>query len=240
MHHSQRVATLVLVALFWVAPAFASNGGESNADLIQFDFFGFSIAPAPQNPGDRLELVMVLNPSTTTVPIGFDFENNEYTVHISAMVLNQVVNNGPLQELHYIGGLAEIYEDPAKNAPFAYDTDPADVPDLDPAVVPSTFRDGTLFARLVYFNYIELWYAPAGIGSIAYTHSELRAVGGSAYPEMQQHFLIIGWHNGGGFTNDAGAFIPAGYAMRYDALLKWESPLAVEETTWGGIKGVFR
>jgi hypothetical protein len=52
--------------------------------------------------------------------------------------------------------------------------------------------------------------------------------------------MVIGWHFGGGYTNDGHAFIPAGYGMRYDTLFRWESPLPVEPTTWGAIKAAFQ
>ena len=52
--------------------------------------------------------------------------------------------------------------------------------------------------------------------------------------------MVIGWHMGGGFTNDSRAHIPAGYAMRYGTLIRWENPLPVEPATWGGIKAAFR
>jgi hypothetical protein len=64
-------------------------------------------------------------------------------------------------------------------------------------------------------------------------------VGGSAFPVFQEEHMIVGWHVGGGFTNQPGS-VPAGYGMRYDLLVRWENPLPVDQATWGGIKATFR
>ena len=61
----------------------------------------------------------------------------------------------------------------------------------------------------------------------------------SALDILQGAHMIVGWHLGGGYTNQAGT-VPPGYGLRYDTVLRWESPLPVEPSTWGGIKATFR
>jgi len=78
------------------------------------------------------------------------------------------------------------------------------------------------------YNYnATIFYTPAGIGTIAYTASDLRASGGSALDILQAAHMIVGWHLGGGYTNEPGS-VPEGYGLRYDTVLRWESPLPVE------------
>lgn len=241
----QRTIAAVLLAAL-VAPlapqeAAAWGGGEVDpGDPQQWDFWGFSIAPEPQALGQELRIVGVVSENTTWLPIPLSFAFNEYTVYISGAILSQRIPNGPLVQSTYSGGYADFYADPSFNAPFHSRTDPSQVPPLNPAQVPANFIDGDLVCRMAFRNLITLFYAPAGIGSVAYTASELRATGGTALGILQQHHMVIGWHMGGGYTNDPSARIPAGYAMRYDPLIRWENPLPVEPATWGGIKAAFR
>jgi hypothetical protein len=227
--------------LLGLATAALGSTGEGSGQIIRFDFWGFSIAPDPQAPGDMLQVIGVVNESTTILPLELDFQNNEYTVYMYGLRLAQIVPSGPfITEYHYTGGVAEIYEDPSFNAPFRANTDPELVPELDPTEVPAHFIDGQLLVRFMYRAYISLWYDFAGLGSIAYTATEMRAVGGSALPELHAMHMTVGWHTGGGFTNDEGSYIPDGYGMRYDPQYRWENPLPVEPSTWGNIKASFR
>ncbi|MGD8396659.1 MAG: hypothetical protein PVF43_14415 [Candidatus Eiseniibacteriota bacterium] len=229
---------LCLVAL--LATTAVASTGEGSGEIIRFDFWGFSIAPEPQEPGDVLQVVAAMNAGTTSVPLALDFARNEYTVYIHSARLESVVQNGPLIEYHYDGGYVDLFEDPAFNAPFQSTTSPDEVPPLDPSEVPAYFVDGSHLLRFAFRDLVTLFYEPAGIGTIAYTASELRATGGKAYRDLHDMHMTIGWHLGGGYTNDQGAYIPEGYGMRYDALLQWENPLPVESSTWGGIKASFR
>ena len=227
---------LIVAAL---APTAGATTGGGQSPLIQFDYYGFSVPPEPTKIGDEFTMVGVLSPGTTSAPVTMDFAANEYTVYVHGLVVSDIVINGPLIETHYTGGFVDIYEDPSFNAPFQHNSEPGSVAPLDPAEVPGNFTDGTLFLRFRYIDYITLWFESAGLGSIAFTASELRSTRiGLAAPELISLFMVAGWHNGGGYTNDPGAFIPPGYGNRYDALIRWESPLPVEETSWGAIKGL--
>jgi hypothetical protein len=168
-----------------------------------------------------------------------DFGSNEYTVHIHGLVLRNRKPNGPLVQSAFEGGTAEIYRDPSFNAPFKHNTPANLVPPLHPDVVPAHFADGELIVQFAFNQLITLFYPPAGIGTVAYTNSDLRVIGGSAMPLLSDLNMVTGWHMGGGFTDDPRA-VPAGYGYRYDTLFRWEMPQPVEPTTWGEIKARFK
>lgn len=224
-----------------IAPAAAEGwtGGGDSQSIQQFDFWGFSIGPEPQKLGQELELVGTIVPATTWLPFSLNFGSREYTVYVHDLILADRFQNGIGLESRYTGGYADIYEDPSFNAPFAHATAPEDVPPLDPAQVPANFMDGSLLAQMEFRNFITIFYPTQGIGTLAYTATELRLVAGSAFGKFRKHHMVVGWHMGGGFTDDP-RYIPAGYGMRYDPLFRWESPLPVEAGTWGRIKAAFR
>jgi hypothetical protein len=234
---------LFLPILAWIAvaafPALAPawTGASDPADLVQFDFWGLSIAPEPMNIGDELRIVAVLTPATTYSPVPIDPSQNEYTLYLHGIRLRDRTVNGPFTQTTFDGGWIELYEDPSFNAPFRSDTTLP--PPLNPAQVPANFIDGELLLRFDFRSMTTIFYAPAGIGTIAYTATDLRASGGSALDLLQAAHMIVGWHLGGGYTNQVGT-VPLGYGLRYDTVLRWESPLPVEPSTWGGIKATFR
>jgi hypothetical protein len=217
-------------------PAWTGGPGDP-VDVVQFDFWGLSIAPEPANPGDELRMVAVLTPATTSTPVPIDPANYEYTLYLHGIYLRERVANGPFIQSTYSSGWIELYADPSFNAPFQFGT--ANPPPLDPEVVPANFIDGELLLRFDFRTMITIFHAPSGIGTVAYTATDLRATGGSALGILQQAHMIVGWHLGGGFTNQTGT-VPAGYGLRYDTVLRWENPLPVEPSTWGGIKAAFR
>jgi hypothetical protein len=169
-----RVIGALLLALgSWAPGAAAWSGGETDpGPPVQFDFWGFSIAPEPQQVGDELEIVGVLNETTTNTPIPMNFSFSEYTVYVHGLILSERIPNGPFVQSTYRGGVAEIWGDPAFNAPFQSRSDPQSVPPLDPLAVPANFADGLLVCQLTFRNCITLFYPAAGIGTIAYTASE--------------------------------------------------------------------
>jgi len=217
----------------------AGTGGGSGDSIHQFDFWGFSIAPEPQNMGDELRLVAVLSPGTTWVPIPLDFGANEYTVYLHGLVLRDRRLNGQLVQSTFKNGIAEIYGDPSFNAPFSHDTPATQVPPLDPAQVPAHFTDGELVVRFAISRLTLLFYPQAGIGTVAYKDSDLKVVGGWAMDFLTEMSMLGGWHMGGGFTDESGT-VPDGYGYLYDTLFKWESAQAVAPTSWGRIKANFK
>ncbi len=228
---------LALLAAGSVAGA-AEAGTGGPGSITQFDHWGFSIAPEPQFIGDELRMVAVLSPATTWVPLPLDFRANEYTVYMYGLSLRDRRPNGPLVQSTYKGGVAEIYADPSFNAPFRYDTAPGLVPPLDPDQVPAHFTDGELVLRLAINRLILLFYPPGGIGTVAYTDSEIKVAGGWGMDYLAEVNMLLGWHMGGGFTDEPGT-VPLGYGLRYDTLFRWESPQAVAPSSWGQIKARF-
>jgi len=240
MLHRRWVAVLVPTLLALVLASQEGSGrvgGPIPQEPKFFDFWGFSIAPEPQSLGDELQLVGVITP-LSEAPFPLEFSLNEYTIYIYGLKLDARFPNGPGIESQYRGGKADIYGDPSFNAPFAYNTDPELIPPLNPDDVPANFSDGELLVRLEYVNLITLFFPASGIGTIAYTPSELRAVEGSELKILGKLHMINGWHMGGAYSDDP-RFIPEGYGMRYDPLIRWENPLPVEPTTWGQIKASF-
>jgi hypothetical protein len=217
----------------------AGTGGGSGDTIQQFDHWGFSIAPEPRFPGDELRLVAVLSPGTTWVPVPLDFNSNEYTVYVHGLSLRDRRQNGLLVQSIFKGGIAEIYGDPSFNAPFRYNTPAGQVPPLDPSQVPARFIDGELVVRFAISRLTLLFYPQAGIGTVAYTDSEIKVIGGWAMDYLVEAGMLGGWHMGGGFTDEPGT-VPAGYGYRYDTLFRWESPQAVAPTSWGRIKANFK
>jgi hypothetical protein len=233
-----RFVTLLAAALALVAPrAQAWTGGQEPVDEVQFDFWGLSIAPEPLNPGEELRIVGVLTPATTYGPVPIDPTQYEYTLYLHGIRLRERTVNGAFIQTTFSSGTIELYQDPSFNAPFQFNT--ANPPPLNPLLVPANFIDGELLVKFDFRTMTTLFYVPAGIGSIAYTATELRATGGSGLPILQAAHMIVGWHLGGGFTNQPGT-VPFGYGLRYDTLVRWENPLPVEPTTWGAIKSTFR
>ena len=229
------LAWIAVAALPSSAPAW--TGGNDPVEVVQFDFWGLSIAPEPANSGDELRIVGVLTPATTFGPVPIDPATNEYTLYLHGIRLRERVVNGNFTQTTFSGGWAELYADPSFNAPFKFDT--THPPPLNPDQVPANFIDGELLVRFDFRGMTTIFYTPAGIGTIAYTATELRASGGSALGILQQAHMIVGWHLGGGYTDEPGT-VPLGYGFRYDTVLRWENPLPVEPTTWGGIKATFR
>ncbi len=231
--------SLLTLLFITLAVAASASTGVTIFSQTQFDFWGFSIAPHPVAVGDELQIVAAVDQSTTSVPLGLDFSSYEYTVYIYGLVLEAVIPNGPLVEYHYSGGLADIFADPSFNAPFTAQTDPGDVPPLEPAEVPGHFKDGVLLVRYSFTDCVMLFHETFGIGAVAYAATELRAVRGSGLGQLHNMHMTVGWHMGGGYTDDSGAYIPAGYGMRFDTVIKWENPLPVEPVTWGAIKAAY-
>jgi hypothetical protein len=234
------VVMLLLVVVAGSTRAAEAWSGEGAGEAVQqFDHWGFSIAPEPQRIGDELKLVCVLNPATTWVPLPLDFSANEYTVHVYGLVLKERIQDGPFVQSIYSQGFADIYADPSFNAPFTYNTSAPDVPPLDPDQVPANFMDGELIVRFTVSDVVTIFYTIPGIGTVAYTNSDLRVIGGSARDLLNEEHMIVGWHMGGGYTDEPGT-VPQGYGYRYDTLFRWENPLPVEPATWGGIKSSFK
>jgi hypothetical protein len=235
-----RFSLFIVLALLVSHGAEGWTGREEGPGNVEqfFDYWGFSIAPEPEQLGDPLELVGVLTPmSESPFPLHFMFM--EYTLHLHGMTLTERYPDGPLIVSRYSGGHADFYRDTKFNAPFQYYTPATAVPPLDPRLVPARFIDGDLMVRMDFRSLVTLFYPANGIGSIAYFDTELRAVGGSEFETLNNAHMVVGWHMGGGFTDEPGT-VPQGYGMLYDALIKWENPLPVEPATWGSIKAAFQ
>jgi len=233
-----RFTMLLLVVGATAALALAGN---ARAQDPQIDGWGFSLPPDLPSVGEALELVVVVNASTTDLPIPLDFEADEYTLHVDDLVLEEIVPNPPLVEMHYAGGSLAVYQDPSFNAPFKATTAHDEIPDRDVAQVPAVFTDGEKILEFAFDDCITLWYDAPGIGAFAFGATELRLTGGTRADELLETHddLASGWHLGGGFTNDPQAQIPSGYPMRYDIVLRRPDATAVEPATWGRIKASF-
>jgi hypothetical protein len=234
-----RLVVLIVLELLVPRGGDAWTGREEGPGTAPqyLDSWGFSIAE-PQQLGEQLEMVAVLTPHTE-MPIPFYFSFVEYTVHMHGMTLVDQYPDGLLIVSVFDGGYADFYQDTSFNAPFHYWSSTTSIPAMDPGVVPGNFTDGNLFLRMDFLSLVTLYYPASGIGAIAYSDTELRATGGSQLEKLDNAHMIVGWHMGGGYTDEPSA-IPPGYELRYDTLIRWENPLPVEPTTWGSIKGAFR
>ncbi len=204
------------------------------------DFWGFSMAPHPTQVGETLAFVGVVAPQATDLPWPTDFQTNEYTVSMAGATVRSVEEDGAFLVVQLTGGVFDVFEDSARNAPFAYYTDPAKIPPLDAALVPRTFQDGLFVARFEFDGFVWVWHPSTGLGAIGFDATELEAAGGDWKSRLVEAGLGAPWHMGGAFTDNAGAWIPPGYGMRWDAALLVQESSAVDAATWGAIKRRFR
>lgn len=221
--------SIIVPALCIAAP------GLANAEPYILDLSGrnYSTSEA-QAIGQELEIVGLLTPGQPNPPFqlpGISDWSTEYTLHANGLMLadppNQPVKN-------YSAGTIELWSQAPPNAPYTPSTPPASVPAYDSADVPSTFIDGTLLLRGNFTTFTTIFYT-GDTGSIS---SVIEWVAGSKLAELQAQNIEDNWHLNGYFN--VSAPVPAGYQRLYGGKLERAQPVAVEPTTWGRIKDLWR
>jgi len=181
-------------------------------DPANFDWNGYAIIPG--SVGGTLTLRSVLtNNGVIPTPIPTDFTTTEYTLVAGATLS---LNAQPQQ---YTGGTVSMYADSKSSGTAAN------------YAAPSTFTDGTLILSGVFdglllrHNYVVLGDY---IGYFNWT-------GGSRLGEVANplHWSFWGdWFRRGG--------IPSGYQDQWDGACDPPAPLAVDPSTWGAVKELYR
>jgi hypothetical protein len=186
-----------------------------------FDWYGFLQLSGPDNTvgtgGVCRALFDVVQPDPC-FPV--DTATNEYTVVIDNLSIATVVNmGGGNYRTTWSGGQIRVFEDPLKNADWA---------------APGTFLEGTLvLIGGPYASFVRIRYA-TGIGSFG---GDFNWTGGTRFdnlPNCQEN----GWKTFGGLSNRV--TLPPGYIEAWDGQFYCNSPIPVNQGTWGSIKSLYR
>ena len=182
-------------------------------DPANFDWYGFAIIPG--SVGGPLTLRSVLtNNGVIPTPIPTDFTTTEYTlVANSTLSLNA-------QPQQYTGGAASMYADSKASGTAANYADP------------STFTDGTLILSGV-FDGTLLRYNYVTFGNFT---GKVNWTGGSRLGELSNTLMWPFW---GGWSRRTSG-IPSGYQESWDGACDQPAALAVDPSTWGAVKELYR
>jgi len=213
----KKVTTLFLLLLAAVTPAFAQEtilhmSGNS------WETGGFP----PSNLGDQFEAVGILN--DIEAPLVWDTANYSYTWHVRDLTSLAEVLVGTTRVVTYGGGLFTIYVDflPSNHD---YGVNPPN------GTSPSTFTDGfSTYLDGAFSDFTLTFNHATNTGSFVGT---LNFTGGDVYPLLTDP---EGWTFG---SNIAG-FGPTGYDLELNGDVYLQTPVSVDESSWGAIKGLYR
>ncbi len=191
-------------------------------DQQQIAKYGYSYFMPPEDVGTVTTVVGMLEPPVGfTYPFTVDFGTYEYTFYFETMIV--AIIPGPFStDIIYADTEVYIYEDAAKNADYG-----ANPPN---GTSPSTFRDGTLALQGTLSGIVRSddpmgFFDPTIIANCLFS-------GGTKLPELVQG---PNWATHGGLIlNDPTT--PPGYQHAWVIKTFFTGPLAVENSTWGGIK----
>ena len=183
-------------------------------DPPNFDFNGYAIVPT--TIGGTLTMRSVLtNNGVVPTPIALDFANNQYTLVITATLVSAA---GIAQ--YYSPANIEMWEDPiGGGTPANYAN-------------PGTLTDGTLILSGVFDgNLTRNMFTPSlgnFVGLVDFT-------GGTRLGDLG---MPQDWPLGGGISRSISG-IPAGYDENWDGKIDLAT-VGVEDSTWDGVKGLYR
>ncbi len=205
---------------------------------VEFTFEGFAkYNPGPDQVGAGLTVYGIANPAVSMpAPIPVDFDNFQYTVHVSDMTVATYAHDMGLSTKDYtfIGGMLRIYEDPIVGGTAG------------DYAAPGTFTDGAMLLEAAVDDGWEMhlddplgWmvYSGAGIGTCD-------IVGGGELPLLQSW----GWDlNDWVFAGTAISEpwypfiqVPDGYHHVFGVKLIYpHDPTSNEDSTWGEVKTLF-
>jgi len=207
---------LALVAVFAV-PAWSQ--------VATVDYYGYGWETGgipPSNPGDMLLFTGVAD--FIDPVFGVDLGLAEVTFYCYDLTSTGQIDIGGTLMVGYVGGMLEIWVDPAKNADWG--TFPPN------ATSPSTFMDGSLLFQGSFRNF-TLFLDSAGGG--AYEGS-LDGIAGDALNDVCDDCAYT-W--GGAFTPQSGAQIPDGYDLQMDGVFELDLAVPTEQTGWGSLKALY-
>ncbi len=212
---------------------------QAAGPVIDWDpAYGWQAGATPTNlpAGGEFKMVGVI--SGFDAPLG-DLNaldpTREYTFYVYGLISGGTVPTGPpattFYETNYSGGVIAVYEDLSPESSF--DPNPPN------AGVPGDFIDGTLilsgtFSRFVVQSNNFTAFKVGNIeGDITWSGGTMldrfRRIGGAICP---------GLFTGGSTWNTS--VVPAGYLFRHDGKIDLQCPTAIEGSTWGRIKSLYR
>jgi len=237
----------VAVALTLLAGGIASNAMAANCasgEMIRFSQNGFAyetnynLATYNSAAGSVLTIVGLVDYFCTPMSALVPGPTKEYTIYItgltSAGTAHIPVGTTTFHETDYAGGTWEIHEGSPPDAPKATTPMPINPPN---ATVPSTFQDGPIVLSGTFANFhTEITVQGANInGSF---RADYVATGGTYFPQVGGASALFqgNWC----VTAPPTGCVPVGYSAHPDG--KWDTPpsTAVERSTWGAIKQLYR
>ncbi len=172
--------------------------------------------------GDELQAVGLL--TDIEDPLVWNTALYSYTWWIRGLVSGGESINGTTHIVTYTGGQLTIYVDGLPSN-HDYGVNPPN------ATVPSTFTDG--ISTYLDGTFGELTLVLNEETSTGSFTGDLTFTGGDVFPLLESP---IGWTFG---ANIAG-FSPDGYDLEINGQVFLQGPSAVEPSTWGGIKSLYR
>lgn len=213
---------LLVVAILGIAPV-------AHADTNIIDFQGYAWEDGgflPSNAFDELNIVGITDSADAI--FGVDLGTDELTVYATDLIsTGQVPLGGGSYAVSYNGGTLQIWQDPAMNHVFG----------INPpnGTAPSTFVDGTLLLGGTFDSFVLFFNTGTGSGTYqgTVTWNAGTALG-----------TVLGIQNDGftfgGVLNPSGGSVIEGYDLQVDGVIEISVIIAVEKTTWGEIKNLYR
>ncbi len=214
--------TMLVVLCMGAAILPLATGAGAQEKIMMY---GYSYFTPPEDVGTVTTVVGMLEPPIGfTYPFTVNFNAYEYTYYFQAVIT--AVVPGPFStDYFYADAELFIYEDPAKNADYG----------IDPpnATAPSTFREGTVALHGTLTNLFRSddpfgFFDPTLIGDCSFD-------GGTKLGELLQGEM---WTITGGLIL-ADPSTPPGYGHAWVTEVFFTGPVAVEHSTWGGIKALY-
>lgn len=207
------LAALIASAALVVAPSTWA------ADPPNFDFLGYCIVPT--SVGGTLTVRTTLqNGNTIPTPIGLDFNNNQYTLVMTATLASiesPPPNPPPYQ---FSPATVQVYEDPISSGTTAA------------YASPGTFTDGTLILSGVIDGNLTRNRFSSNLGNYI---GRIDFTGGTRLGDLS---TTQDWPIGGGWSRTVSG-IPTGYHEQWDGKID-NAPVAVEPKAWGTIKSLYQ
>lgn len=210
-----KAKTLVVAVL----AAILGTASVQAQDPPNFDFFGHAQVPA--TVGGALNTYTTLtNNGVVPTPIPMDFTGEEHTLVIQG-TLSAINHIGPIVQHEYSSVTVKIYTDvgPLTQADFANQ---------------NTFEDATLILSGVVDGTLLRTKFPGTTGSLI---GSVDWIGGTRLAELGTN--VTGWPIGGALNTGLGN-IPQDYDEAWDGKSDEPEAVAVNESTWGAIKNLFR
>ncbi len=206
---------------------------------VEFTFEGYAkFAPGPGQVGAVMTVYGIANPPVSTpTPIPVDFSTNQYTVAVTGMVVDSYIFNGAALTKDYAfhAGTLRIYADAIAGGTAGN------------YAAPATFTDGTMLLQAAVDDGWTLdlndpfgfgQYSGAGIGTCDMNGgSELGTLSAMDYPLNDWTFA------GTGVAEPWFPFftVPAGYHYLFGVKVIFPyDPTPNEDSSWGGVKSLFR